>query len=50
VKKQRIYIDTSVLGGCFDPEFSRWSCSLVEDFRVGRFRPVLSEWMSVGVG
>ena len=43
MKKQRIYIDTSVLGGCFDPEFALWSTSLVQDFRVGRFRPVLSE-------
>ena len=43
MKRQRIYVDTSVLGGCFDPEFSRWSHDLVEDFRAGRFQPVLSE-------
>ena len=24
MKRQRIYVDTSVLGGCFDPEFSPW--------------------------
>jgi hypothetical protein len=30
----RIYVDTSVLGGCFDPEFSRWSLALVRDFRA----------------
>jgi hypothetical protein len=23
--KQRIYIDTSVIGGCEDEEFSKWS-------------------------
>jgi hypothetical protein len=23
--KQRIYVDTSVIGGCEDEEFSRWS-------------------------
>jgi predicted nucleic acid-binding protein len=39
----RIYVDTSVLGGCFDPEFSRWSLALVRDFRAGRLVPVLSD-------
>jgi hypothetical protein len=43
VKKQRIYVDTSVLGGCFDPEFAPWSNNLMQDFRAGRFQPVLSE-------
>jgi len=43
MKKLRIYVDTSVLGGCFDPELSPWSNALVEDFRRGLFRPVLSE-------
>jgi len=40
---QRVYIDTSVLGGCFDPEVARWSNALIEDFRVGRLKPVISE-------
>ena len=39
----RIYIDTSVLGGCFDPEFASWSNGLMRDFRAGRLVPVLSE-------
>ena len=39
----RIYIDTSVLGGCFDPEFARWSNGLMRDFRAGRLVPVLSD-------
>ena len=39
----RIYIDTSVLGGCFDPEFAVWSNGLVRDFRTGRLVPVLSD-------
>jgi len=43
MKKLRIYVDTSVLGGCFDPEFSALSNGLLEDFRSGRFRPVLSD-------
>jgi predicted nucleic acid-binding protein len=43
MKAQRVYIDTSVLGGCFDPEFARWSNALLEDFRAGRLKPVISE-------
>jgi hypothetical protein len=43
MKAQRVYIDTSVLGGCFDPEFARWSSALIEDFRTGRLKPVISE-------
>ena len=39
----RIYIDTSVLGGCFDPEFATWSNGLMRDFRAGRLVPVLSD-------
>jgi predicted nucleic acid-binding protein len=38
----RVYIDTSVIGGCFDPEFSLWSNRLVKDFHDGRFLPVVS--------
>lgn len=43
MKRQRIYVDTSVLGGCFDPEFAEWSNGLLQDFRNGVFRPLLSE-------
>ena len=43
MERLRIYIDTSVLGGCFDPEFAPWSNGLIEDFRRGVFRPVLSD-------
>lgn len=43
VKPLRIYIDTSVLGGCFDVEFSEWSNGLIRDFRSGRLVPVLSD-------
>jgi hypothetical protein len=43
MKAQRVYIDTSVLGGCFDPEFARWSNALMADFRSGRLKPVISE-------
>ena len=43
MKLQRIYLDTSVLGGCYDPEFEEWSNGLMRDFRSGRFKPVLSQ-------
>ena len=43
MKLQRIYLDTSVLGGCFDPEFAEWSNGLMQDFRNGLFKPLLSQ-------
>jgi len=43
MKIQRIYIDTSVIGGCFDVEFAEWSNGLIADFRNGLFQPLLSE-------
>lgn len=42
MKRQRVYIDTSVIGGCFDSEFETWSNGLFEDFRLGLLSPVLS--------
>lgn len=42
MKKLRVYVDTSVLGGCFDEEFAEWSNRLVGDFRGGRFTALLS--------
>jgi hypothetical protein len=43
MKKQKIYIDTSVIGGCFDAEFEIWSNGLLLDFKNGIFIPVLSD-------
>ena len=43
MKIRRIYIDTSVVGGCFDLEFAEWSNGLLQDFRNGTFQPLLSE-------
>ncbi|MDQ2996092.1 MAG: hypothetical protein M3R61_03410 [Chloroflexota bacterium] len=43
MKVQRVYIDTSVLGGCFDSEFARWSNALLRDFRLGRLQPIVSD-------
>jgi predicted nucleic acid-binding protein len=42
MKVQRVYIDTSVIGGCLDQEFALWSKGIMRDFREGNFRPVIS--------
>ena len=41
--KQRVYIDTSVIGGCFDQEFVEWSKRLFEDFNSGKKIAVVSD-------
>ena len=43
MKIQRVYLDTSVLGGCFDPEFAEWSNGLIQDIRGGLFKSLLSQ-------
>jgi hypothetical protein len=49
MKIQRIYIDTSVIGGCFDAEFAEWSNGLLQDFRNETFQPLLSEVVSAEI-
>lgn len=41
--KPRIYIDTSVIGGCLDDEFSVWSNALFEEFHNGLKVAVVSD-------
>jgi len=41
--KQRVYIDTSVIGGCFDKEFEEWSNRLFDDFKSGKRIAVISD-------
>ena len=43
MKTLRIYLDTSVFGGCFDEEFARESLRLLEQIKTGKFRLVMSE-------
>ncbi len=43
MKRQRVYVDTSVFGGCFDREFAEWSVALMNDFRAGRYALVVSD-------
>jgi len=42
-KKQKVYIDTSVIGGCFDEEFSEWSNMLFKEFITGKRLIVISD-------
>jgi predicted nucleic acid-binding protein len=41
MKPLRLYLDTSVFGGCFDREFMKDSAKLFEAVRVGRLKIVL---------
>lgn len=49
MKTLRIYIDTSVLGGCFDAEFEQWSNRLLEAFRRHQYIAVLSSVIAAEV-
>lgn len=40
---QRVYVDTSVVGGCFDDEFCEHSLTLFEETRSGQFLLVVSD-------
>ena len=42
MKKFRIYVDTSVIGGCCDPDFQEWSLGLLKDFQNRVYSLVLS--------
>lgn len=39
---RRVYVDTSVIGGVHDNEFSEYSERLIREFRLGFYIPVLS--------
>lgn len=43
MKRQRIYLDTSVIGGCFDKEFERYSNILIRDAMLSKIQVVLSD-------
>lgn len=42
MKRLRLYVDTSVVGGCLDERFQGPSTRLFEEFRAGRFTCVVS--------
>ncbi len=39
----KVYIDTSVIGGCFDKEFQVWSNALFKEFNQGTKIAVISD-------
>ncbi|MFH0797636.1 MAG: PIN domain protein [Candidatus Omnitrophota bacterium] len=39
----QVYADTSVFGGCFDPEFEKWSRNLINEFISGSKIVVISD-------
>jgi hypothetical protein len=39
----KVYVDTSVFGGCFDVEFEEWSNRLMEEFKLGLKVAVISD-------
>ncbi len=41
--RPRIYVDTSIIGGCFDDEFEKYSNRLLEEFISGKKRLVISD-------
>jgi predicted nucleic acid-binding protein len=43
MKTPRIYLDTSVFGGCFDEEFAKESLRLIEEIKAGRFMLLISK-------
>lgn len=41
--KSLIYVDTSVIGGVYDPEFKEWSNKLIKEFEEGKKIIVISD-------
>lgn len=39
----RVYIDTSIIGGCLDDEFIEWSNKLINEFKSGKKIAVVSD-------
>jgi len=42
-KPLRVYVDTSVVGECFDDEFREYSVALIEEARSGQALLVVSD-------
>jgi predicted nucleic acid-binding protein len=41
--KPRVYLDTSVIGGYFDEEFSQWSKKLIDQVISGELTALISD-------
>ncbi|MBI5245267.1 MAG: PIN domain protein [Elusimicrobia bacterium] len=42
MKPPLVYLDTSVIGGCCDEEFRKWSLALMRDIQSGLLAPMVS--------
>jgi rRNA-processing protein FCF1 len=42
MKILRIYIENSVIGGYFDDEFKEYTHKLFDEFRKGKYKPIIS--------
>jgi len=42
MKKLRVYIENSVVGGYYDKEFKEATRKLFEEFKKGNYKPVIS--------
>jgi len=47
VKTLRLYIDASVIGGCFDEEFSEESCALLQAAEEGKVTLIVSDLLAL---
>jgi predicted nucleic acid-binding protein len=43
MKKDRVYVDTSIIGGCLDEEFAEWSLKVVDLAKRGRIVLMVSD-------
>jgi len=43
MKKDRVYVDTSVIGGCLDDEFAEWSLPVIEMAMAGEIILLVSD-------
>ena len=50
MKPTRVYVDTSVIGGCLDPEFAEASRALIEMVRRGELVLLVSELLLQELG
>lgn len=42
----KVYVDTSVIGGCFDAEFQEWSNALFQEFVIGLKQVMVSDLLT----
>ena len=43
MKPLRVYVDTSVFGGCFDDEFEKYSLKFFEKVKTGEVKAIISD-------